>query len=920
MSNRSDSSRLARKLAEWGVIVACYFLAAVVSVFLIRDVGGAIIPPVWLPAGVGVWALLYFGTKRWPAVLIGSVLSFLWLLWQESGVLDGRLALAGVGAGFLSIIRLLLANRLIRKWVKWPKEVSLESVNPYKLYAGAFGGNMLASILITILWVQCGVYAADRAGFYIFHGFFSGGLGLVSLLPVLLIVSKSRELAVKQRLRISFWKMPVTMGVALIASVVLLRYMRGQVEDSMRSGVREQATAFSEGLRRHFDRDKERAISIQSFWDSSVLVDREEFGIFSEYPLTEGSTLKLMGWAPLIQPDQEERLKETAAANAKWGGSPEGEEMLRNFHISPPRGANSRITTERMPVFFLEPLTDSKPWLGLDLLSVDSLAEAVEFARASAESGKKRALILSAPLQIEGRKMLAMVDWISRPVEQPLEAPEDWIQNLPGVALGVIDVEALIRTTLKEQDLSNFHFVLEDIADLDEIGVAQRIFSTQFQKQKQSIDIPDIQESITMDVGPRKWRLTIYPMIGNVAIAAPYGYLGVQFGVLFIEFLLGILLFQSMGAAVRMEREIRERTTELRESEERFRQISENVKEVFWMTSVDGGRMLYVSPAYESIWGRKVNDILDNPEQWIEAIHEEDRARVAASFWEKAGEGDFDETYRVVRPDGSQRWIRDRGFPVKNKSGKVTRIAGLAEDITKQKDLELELKRSNDELAEFAYVASHDLREPLRMVTSFVQLLDRRYGENFDEKAREYMNFAVEGAERMRRLIDDLLDLSRIGTNDSTFNTVDMKIVVKAARQNLRIAIEESGAKITVKGEFPRVLGDEVQLIRVVQNLLSNAIKFCSKETPIITITARREGRRSIIDVTDNGDGIPEDQWHRIFLAFQRFQGDRETSGSGIGLAVCKRIIDRHGGELSVTSTVGEGSTFRFTLPMIARR
>ena len=225
-----------------------------------------------------------------------------------------------------------------------------------------------------------------------------------------------------------------------------------------------------------------------------------------------------------------------------------------------------------------------------------------------------------------------------------------------------------------------------------------------------------------------------------------------------------------------------------------------------------------------------------------------------------------------------------------------------------------ELSRSNRELETFAYIASHDLQEPLRMIASYTQLLERRYGAQLDDTAREFIGFAVDGANRMQALIRALLEYSRVGTRGGTFTVVPMQEVLDAVLQDLRVSIEESGATIT-QDELPVLVADRTQMIQLLQNLIGNAIKFSGGQPPRVHVGARDTGSAWEISVRDEGIGIEERYFERIFQIFQRLHGPAEYQGTGIGLAVCRRIVERHGGTIRVTSAPGAGSTFTFTIP-----
>lgn len=264
-----------------------------------------------------------------------------------------------------------------------------------------------------------------------------------------------------------------------------------------------------------------------------------------------------------------------------------------------------------------------------------------------------------------------------------------------------------------------------------------------------------------------------------------------------------------------------------------------------------------------------------------------------------------------LRKDGSEVPVEIGLTPVDTADGHCV-VASII-DITERKRNEDELRRSNAELEQFAYVASHDLQEPLRMVANYTELLERRYGESLDDKAIKYIRYASDGARRMQRLVSDLLAYSRVGSQGKPLVPVETDRVINGVLQSLQRLTRESNALIS-HAPLPRVMADEGQLHQLFQNLISNAVKFKSEAPPKVQIEVHRDGPRWVFKVADNGIGLDMQYAQRIFQMFQRLHELGRYEGSGIGLAIAKRIVERHGGSIWVESELGKGCSVFFTL------
>ena len=389
---------------------------------------------------------------------------------------------------------------------------------------------------------------------------------------------------------------------------------------------------------------------------------------------------------------------------------------------------------------------------------------------------------------------------------------------------------------------------------------------------------------------------------------------------LLVIFLSIVLARQVVSTSRRLEREIEQRKKAEEERALRDRSINSATNGILIADARQPDMpTVYCNAAFEKITGYAAQEVLgqncrflqgtDHQQPGLDAIRQAVRQGTEAKA-----------ELRNYRKDGSPFWNELYIAPVKDQQGKLTHFIGIQTDITQRKHQETELAnktrelaQSNAELQQFAYVASHDLQEPLRMVSSYTQLLGKRYRGKLDQDADEFIGYAVDGATRMQRLIRDLLEYSRVGAERQSFEETDCELVFQQAMQNLSASVLERHAEVT-HDPLPIVRASPTHLTQIFQNLIGNALKFQGDAPPKIHVGVKALPDGWEFSVRDNGVGMPGDQLDRIFAIFQRLHGQSEYPGTGIGLAICKRIVGKYGGQIWVESEPGQGSTFYFTL------
>ncbi|HOM18600.1 MAG TPA: ATP-binding protein [Thermoguttaceae bacterium] len=410
----------------------------------------------------------------------------------------------------------------------------------------------------------------------------------------------------------------------------------------------------------------------------------------------------------------------------------------------------------------------------------------------------------------------------------------------------------------------------------------------------------------------------------------------ISWGIELIALVISILLLIGVARLGPFFTEIARSEADLRESQRALSALMKNLPGMAYRCQNDPQwTMEYVSDGCLALTGYRPEDLIGNRRlSYADVIVPEYRQQVYDNVQRAIAAGEpFQLIYRIRTAQGEEKWVWEQGAAVLDPQGKVIALEGFITDITERRQAEeilrksqeelerriaertAELQRSNRDLMQFAYSVSHDLQEPLRMMGAYLQALGGRLRNRLEPSERSLLDLSLDACQRLQRMINDLLSHCRVGTRGANFERVDAKRVVEEAIQNLQAAIEETKAEIT-RDELPLVIADATLLLELFQNLIGNAVKFHAEgRPPKVHISCQENADEWVFAVRDNGIGIaPEDQ-ERIFVIFERLHDEHRYPGTGIGLAICKRIVERHGGRIWCKSTPGEGTTFYFTVP-----
>lgn len=884
------------------VIAGAYAIGGKLGLLLAIPPGYA--TAVWPPSGIALAALLLGGVRLWPGVWIGSFAVNISTSWEggSAAAVWHSLAIAG-GIASGAALQAAVGAGLIRRYIGYTNIFTQEvDVVRILVIGGPFACLINSAAGVGTLWTA-GLLPASNVLFNWWTWWVGDTIGVLIFMPLIC--------AWALRPKRHWYRRQVTLTIpmaGMFAMVVLLFFLvSAREQNRLRTEFERTAQRVADQFQARIDNDLTILSSVANFFESSDTVTREEFHHFVIDPLRAHPDIRALDWVPWIPVNQrhayEAMMQADGIANYRiWERDNQGSQQA----------AGDR--REYFPVTYIEPIENNASALGYDILSEPKRRAALYAAIESDSATASDAVLLVQDQQ--PRPGIVIAAPVTRQATYG-ESAEHPVGSTMGVCLAVFVIENLAQGPLAELKGSGLQLRLSDASPS---ALGQVLFELGDPDQLQPAQIA-LSRRMPLKVAGRQWALEFIESNDYVVAHRSWQAWGLLAVGLFITGLLGMLILVLIGRQAKVEELVLQQTAGLKAAEGRFRRLLENTPDAMVIADHQG-RIQLVNQQLEKLFGWTREELIGRP---IELLIP-DRLKTA-----HVGHRDGYFRSPQVRPMGAglELWARRKNgteVPIEISLSPLETEEGIwataaIRDISERKQAQRalagyaqDLERSNQELEQFAYVASHDLQAPLRSIVGFGQILQKDYIGRLDADADTYLNFLVKSASQMQSLIRDLLAFSRIGRAPDVNATADCEAVLQDVEQRLRPAIEERGARIS-HGPLPVVVCAPVELGQLLQNLIGNALKFQRPGTQAqVHVEAAREAEWWRISVRDNGIGIEPRYQERIFQMFQRLHTADQFEGTGIGLAICRKIVQRHGGKIWIESTPGQGSVFHFTL------
>lgn len=886
-------------LAEIAALAALYALAGHAGLLLAIPPGYA--TAVWPASGIALAWLLLRGRSCWPGVLLGSVLVNITTSWDGSSTaaLLRSLAIAG-GIGGGAALQAAVGAWLVGR-VELRRDIFRQEVGVVRmlLLGGPAACLVNATIGVGTLWLA-GLMPTASLPFNWWTWWVGDSIGVIVFTPLAMIWNPAAK---APRLR---QRLTVTAPLVVLFAVVvgLFFFVSKREEERIRGRMDSEAAAYAQKLDAALDNYVSALYSLQSLFDSSQEVERAEFGSFTRRLLQQLPGVQALSWNRELRDTQRDAY-ETAMRDQGFAG----------FKLHEVDAQGRLQTAARRPryvvVDYIEPMGPNRKALGLDVLTESSRADAIQRALASGTPALTRPLRLA---QANGTRVgfLVLLPFQRRQGSPPL-APE----SVEGYVTAVFRLDAAVEHVFAEMGSSGIEYALYDVTEAGHD--TPLIHSAQYEPR--SVEQGGLQQTAYIDWGGRRWQLDCVVPGAYLVANRSWAAWSLLAGGLVLVGLLGMMLLVLIGRQAKVEELVEQQTAELRLSEQRFRELLDHAPDAMIIVDQTGAIHL-VNAAAEQVFGYARDELIGHPVEMLlpepfRAAHPgHRRAFITGPVARRMMASDRE--LHARRKDGSE-------LPVEVSLGTMQfrrehYVLATVRDISERRALEAQvaqaserLRHSNEELEQFAYVVSHDLKAPVRGIVGLTGVLADKLQASADADTLDLLKLVIDSGHHMQRLIADLLALAKVGRDATGTQATDCAQVVKAVLAQMQGHIAERGAEVLVD-PLPQVMATPIELHQLFQNLIDNGLKFHTGGHPQVRITARREGAFWRLSVNDNGIGIPPDKQHKIFGVFERLHSRQDFEGTGIGLAICQKIVERHGGRIWVESQPGRGATFHFTL------
>ncbi len=873
------------------------------------------IPPgyataVWPPAGIALVGLLGFGYRAWPGVLLGSfAVNIATSFDGTSAALVTRSVLLAAAIGTGATLQAVAGAYLLRRYAGMPGPLDAERDVLRFMALGVASCLVAATIGVTSL-TAAGLVKYDAYAFNWFTWCAGDSIGVMLFTPLLLMFAPGTNALQRQRRLVVGLPLALTFMLSVIMFLYVSGLERARIAHEFNTGARVQVRALRQAL---IEYDVILA-GLASYFAASDYVSIDEFRTYVRPALVRHPGIQIVAWLPRVAPGEYARLESRMRAT----GFP-AFRFTQYDALGKPRPASVREAG--YPIIYVEPHAGNERAHGFDPWSLADRRATMVRARDSGEPAATAPLTLVQDVgYATGQAVLVFFPVYGSGTPDTPAARAAQLRGFVDIGLRIPDVVAAARADIAHDDE-----VLE-ISDAGAAPGAAPLFADEGAEALDS-DRSSFGYTDTIAFGQRQWMIRIMPTARYLSQHRTWLPWATLTGALLLVGLLGSFLLILTGRLARIEALVGDRTRvlsetadQLRQSESRYLGLLDSAPDAI-VSSNDRGEIAYCNPSAERMFGVAQTELIGQsltvlmPDRF-HAAHSAGMTRFLTTGESRI----FSKPMALTgRRRNGEEFPLELSLAAWQAEGRRF-VTGTIRDVTERRiaeqalaDKSAELARSNQDLEQFAYVASHDLQEPLRMVTSYLGLLERRYHGRLDRDADDFIGFAVDGATRMHALIVDLLAYARIGSRGEPFAPTPVEQTLAQVRADLALAIAESGAVVT-HDALPVVLADAAQLRQLFQNLISNAIKFRADAAPMVHVGASRDGANWCFTVRDNGIGIDPKYHERIFVIFQRLHGRDEYPGTGIGLALCKKIVEHHGGRIWVESAPGQGTTFYFTM------